>query len=489
MTDTASPSAAARRQTDSSSTVSGFFAAASPWFWGGVMTWGFYQAIPLLPVYSALAHRYFCGHEITYAEAGLFFVGMAILFGKLLSLGAEKRATRLVLPEVGGDVEEWCGAVERSLAGWPARMHHTWFARRLHDLTQFLAQRKSAEGIDAHARRLSDEASDDHYNSFALLQTITWAIPILGFLGTVIGITMAIANLTPEQLDKSLNTVTNGLGVAFDTTAQALALSMILVFSYLFVKRAEQQVLARIDDRITHEVIARLPLQSALPHPLLEAETHAAQDLIARTESLIAKQTALWQESVEGLRQRWTRTLDTQQEQLAHVLTDGMQHSLKDHAGLLKSLRQEFVTAYQLITEEAAQQIELARVRQAEQQQQVQAALTETWQHIRHELSAERTARTQEAEKWFGEFGRHVRYASQRFEEAARASQDQMAALSRQTELLAQVVAQEEHLAGLQTRLTENLEAVRAAEGFEETLHSLNAAIHLMTARARPQAA
>ena len=35
---------------------------------------------------------------------------------------------------------------------------------------------------------------------------------------------------------------------------------------------------------------------------------------------------------------RWTRTLDAQQEQLAHVLSDGMQHSLKDHAGLLKSL-------------------------------------------------------------------------------------------------------------------------------------------------------
>ncbi|MEI2659369.1 MAG: MotA/TolQ/ExbB proton channel family protein [Bifidobacterium adolescentis] len=52
-----------------------------------------------------------------------------------------------------------------------------------------------------------------------LIRTITWAVPILGFLGTVIGITMAIANITPDQLESSLGEVTAGLAVAFDTTA------------------------------------------------------------------------------------------------------------------------------------------------------------------------------------------------------------------------------------------------------------------------------
>lgn len=84
--------------------------------------------------------------------------------------------------------------------------------------------------------------------SFQLIRTVTWAVPIMGFLGTVIGITMAIANVTPEQLDSSLPEVTSGLAVAFDTTAQALGMSMVLVFGTFVIERAEQSVLNELEE-------------------------------------------------------------------------------------------------------------------------------------------------------------------------------------------------------------------------------------------------
>lgn len=86
------------------------------------------------------------------------------------------------------------------------------------------------------------------------LHTAMWAIPVLGFLGTVWGIAEAVANLTPllkglsaselggSQLADSLA----GLGVAFDTTLVALSLSLpAMALISLLEKTAFEDMLVR----------------------------------------------------------------------------------------------------------------------------------------------------------------------------------------------------------------------------------------------------
>ena len=55
--------------------------------------------------------------------------------------------------------------------------------------------------------------------------------------------------------------------------------------------------------------------------------------------------------------------------------------------------------------------------------------------------------------------------------------------------MLAQLQDNEKHLHRLQETLNQNLAALAGVGNFEEALHSLTAAIHLMTARAAPPAA
>ena len=74
-------------------------------------------------------------------------------------------------------------------------------------------------------------------------------------------------------------------------------------------------------------------------------------------------------------------------------------------------------------------------------------------------------------------------------QECTRATSQQMSALQQQSELLLRIVGQEEELTRLQGLLSDNLQAVRVAETLEETLHNLNAAVHVLTARAKPKAA
>jgi hypothetical protein len=72
---------------------------------------------------------------------------------------------------------------------------------------------------------------------------------------------------------------------------------------------------------------------------------------------------------------------------------------------------------------------------------------------------------------------------------ATTAINEQLKELQRQGEVLLKITAQEEQLVKVQERLSDNLTAVHTAEAFEETLLSLNAAVHLLTARTKPKAA
>jgi chemotaxis protein MotA len=74
--------------------------------------------------------------------------------------------------------------------------------------------------------------TDLHRDSSEMEQTniryLLWAIPSLGFIGTVLGISQAlmIAN------NKDMKAITSTLGVAFDTTLVALILSIILMWLF-----------------------------------------------------------------------------------------------------------------------------------------------------------------------------------------------------------------------------------------------------------------
>ena len=76
---------------------------------------------------------------------------------------------------------------------------------------------------------------------------INWAIPILGFIGTVLGISLAageIGNLVGSSslnIGDSINAAMRPLGIAFDTTLIALSLSVFLAFVYTLLQRWEEQ--------------------------------------------------------------------------------------------------------------------------------------------------------------------------------------------------------------------------------------------------------
>lgn len=104
-------------------------------------------------------------------------------------------------------------------------------------------------------------------SSYALPRIIVWSIPVMGFIGTVMGIGESVSGFEGflskaddiDVLREGLVNVTSGLGTAFDTTFLALTISVIVVFPLTIVERIEQQLLTRIDLTLRKEVLEPLP--------------------------------------------------------------------------------------------------------------------------------------------------------------------------------------------------------------------------------------
>ncbi len=103
-------------------------------------------------------------------------------------------------------------------------------------------------------------------SSYTLLNVFIWAIPILGFIGTVIGISAAVGGFSGgldaaqdiSALKGSLNSVTGGLATAFDTTLIALVMSIFVMFPSSSLQKAEEDLLNWVDEYCNENLLKRL---------------------------------------------------------------------------------------------------------------------------------------------------------------------------------------------------------------------------------------
>lgn len=111
--------------------------------------------------------------------------------------------------------------------------------------------------------------------SYALLRSFVWAIPVLGFIGTVLGLSQAIGGFSGvlqaadeiSQIKGALQHVTSGLATAFETTLQGLVAALSIQLVLAFLKKSEDEFLADCQEYCAKHVVNRLrimPFEQAL---------------------------------------------------------------------------------------------------------------------------------------------------------------------------------------------------------------------------------
>ena len=126
--------------------------------------------------------------------------------------------------------------------------------RHLHRLIHRVIIQYEATGSVGESQAVLDSSIEYFQHEiglrYSMLRYLTWLLPTLGFIGTLIGISLALAgagtlpDLSDHQaLEAWINALTSNLGVAFYTTLVALVLSAVLMLLTSLASVREERVL------------------------------------------------------------------------------------------------------------------------------------------------------------------------------------------------------------------------------------------------------
>jgi biopolymer transport protein ExbB/TolQ len=367
--------------------------------------------------------RYLAGHWVEYVEVAMFCVGLAALAIKGGDIYRQMRTADESplepIPE-GGQSPAEAATLAATVPGEAAG----YLPRRMREALDFVVRTGDSDGLNDHLKYLADLDAARAAQGYGLVRFVIWAIPIMGFLGTVIGITVAIASLSPTQLE-NISGVVAGLGTAFDTTATALGLSMVLMFLHFVVDRAEQGLLARVDETAWQALGGRFQSFSGGDGAAL-AITRLGETMARGSAQLLDAQEQAWrsleQTAVGGIRQ---------------LLAEAGERMTAAIGGSLDSSLSRWGES-------------LARAHD--------------------QLASHRE------ERWTA--------AAESLAEAVRGLERHQRSLSEQTAMLGSVVDATRDITTLERSLDSNLTRLASTGRFEETLATLAAAVHLLAARA-----
>ena len=394
----------------------------SPLLWGGALAFAFFSLIHGGVIDDPTVVRYLAGHWVEYAEVTLFCVGLAALLLRAGDMVSQRRrvATEPLgpVPAGGNDPADAAVLLEQVPPG------EGYLSRRLREGLDLVIRTGTADGLEDHLKYLGDVDAARASQGYGLVRFIVWAIPIMGFLGTVIGITVAIASLSPTQLE-NISGVVAGLGTAFDTTATALALSMVLMFLQFVLDRYEQQLLAVVDDAAWDSLAGRFQTVGAGEGTALA---------VARLGETVSRGAARLLESQEQAWQSLERTAATAVRQLMNEGGESLRESL------------------------------------AETLEQSLGRWGESLVRVHDEALARREDR--------------LTAAAESLATAVRGLERHQQALGKQAEVLAGVGDATRTITSLERALDANLATLSATGRFEEAITTLAAAAKLLSARA-----
>jgi biopolymer transport protein ExbB/TolQ len=460
---------------------------------GLLLSVGFYAIVWM--VQWAPLDRYFLGHPVAVATVVMFWFGIAVLIAKSLGIAGQSQQQATIRDEdllpTNGDVspaQRWleendAGYVARNwvadLARLPEGVRNSHLVFRLNELLVRQSQRGTTKHLADDLREVSARDGDAAHDSLGLVRIIAWAIPMLGFLGTVIGITQTLGGLDFSNGAAAVDNLKGGLYVAFDTTALGLVLSVFVIFVQFPIERSEQRLLAAIDARVGNLLSANLPSDEASDN-----QTALIADLCQGVQAAVAEslenQAKLWRQTIDTAQQQWRTVHETDTNKIAEAFETMLLPALFEHAKCLSETSR--VTGDHL-----AEQCDRWQRSMDESQRQLRASNLEVTQRV-----------VQSIESSLSPVLRDHAVAVSRWQEQTLRAQE---ALLRQYEAFDETNQQAESIAMMQLSLDNNLlrlaetntainrsvTAAAAGDGIADAMRILARAVDVLSARLAEQ--
>jgi len=193
----------------------------------------------------------------------------SIIFFKYLKLCAQKKAFKLKIFPSDPDFV---------LAEGNAKDFLHYLLQRTDNVDNFVLFCRVSRALASlnNIGRISDAVSmlesqaqtdeDELQSSYTLIAGFIWGIPVLGFIGTVLGLSQSIGGFGSvlssaggiEELTNSLTVVTGGLSTAFETTLEGLVCALCIQLLVVTLRKKEEQFLDQCKEYCHKNIISRL---------------------------------------------------------------------------------------------------------------------------------------------------------------------------------------------------------------------------------------
>ncbi|HHJ16834.1 MAG TPA: MotA/TolQ/ExbB proton channel family protein [Gammaproteobacteria bacterium] len=149
----------------------------------------------------------------------------------------------------------------RDLAGrvqsLPEAERESLLPRALLTAVERFAATRNVQDVSTAARAVCDSEGDRLESELSIIRYIAWAIPSVGFIGTVRGIGNALGQ-AHRAVEGDITGVTASLGVAFNSTFIALVISIVLMFFIHQLQLMQERLVLDSEQYVDRWMIRRL---------------------------------------------------------------------------------------------------------------------------------------------------------------------------------------------------------------------------------------
>ncbi|MFM8640013.1 MAG: MotA/TolQ/ExbB proton channel family protein [Planctomycetota bacterium] len=198
---------------------------------------------------------------------------LGILAAKWMKTSVQMRALRAVeiVPRRGDFVLSpgTAGEVLRRIKAVADRPKDFILFRRIEMALSNLGNIGEVRDVGAVLESQADSDASAVDSSYTVIRSLIWTIPILGFIGTVVGLSQAIGSFTDvlnlaggdsASIKSKLGPVVGGLATAFETTLVALLAAVCIQLLSTWVYKREESLLDAITDFTNEHILSRLKL-------------------------------------------------------------------------------------------------------------------------------------------------------------------------------------------------------------------------------------
>ncbi len=116
---------------------------------------------------------------------------------------------------------------------------------------------KNVHNTSECVRSTIEDVSLEQDSDNAMIRYIIWAVPSIGFIGTVRGIGQALAQ-ADQALSGNISGMTQSLGLAFNSTLVALFISLILMFLLYQLQKEQEKTLVAIQEYCERNLLTKI---------------------------------------------------------------------------------------------------------------------------------------------------------------------------------------------------------------------------------------